>query len=272
MIGKIGVFDSGLGGLTILKEMIGRMPDREYVYLGDNLNTPYGNKSQEEIFRLTSAGVEWLFGQGAEIIVLACNTASANALRRIQQEILPQKYPEKRVLGIIIPTVEEADKFSQAGHVGILATRATVASGVFEAEMKKRNPTIQVVCQSGGDLAELIERDAKDGSLEEEITRVVERLIAEDDQIDTLVLGCTHYALIADKIADFLAGKVKIVTQGQLVAEKLDDYLERHSEIREKLSRESKVNFYTTSEDEQVKKLMIRFYGEKVSVETVKID
>lgn len=270
--GKIGVFDSGLGGLTILRAIAELMPEREYLYLGDNLHTPYGNRMPEEIFQLTLRGVEWLFGRGAEVVVLACNTASANALRRIQREILPLKYPDRRVLGIIIPTVEELEKWSETGHVGILATRATVASKTFEVEMAKRNPEIAVFCRSGGDLAELIEKNVDAKILLAEIGRTAGRLVAEDERIDTFLLGCTHYALIEKEIADFLGKKIKVVTQGRLVALKLQDYLKRHPEMEKRLSRKAKISFYTTSPDDRVKKLMIRFYGQKISIEVVKID
>lgn len=266
------MFDSGLGGLTILRALTELMPDREYLYLGDNLNTPYGNRAPEEIFQLTLKGVRWLFEQGSEIVILACNTASANALRRIQREFLPLEYPDRRVLGIIIPTVEELEKWSKTDHVGILATRATVASKTFEVEMRKRNPKVTVVCRSGGDLAQLIEKNVDNENLLAEVGRTVGRLMAEDEKIDTFLLGCTHYALIEKEIADFLGKKIKVMTQGRLVALKLQDYLKRHPEMEKRLNCKAKISFFTTSPDDQVKKLMIRFYGRKISIKAVKID
>ncbi len=267
--GKIGIFDSGLGGLTILKEIIKLMPNREYLYLGDNLRAPYGEKTQAEIFKYTLAGVEWLFGRGAEIIILACNTASANALQKIQQEILPFKYKNKRVLGIIIPTIENIDNFSKFGHIGVLATKATVASGVFEKEAKKYCPKIQIISQSGERLAEMIELNKNEKDLKAEIKKVVEQLIAQDEFMDTVILGCTHYALIENQIKKALPKNISIIGQGEIVAVKLFDYLNRHSEICQKLSTKCSTYFYTTSSDGKAKELMTQFYGAKISIETV---
>ncbi len=268
--GKIGIFDSGLGGLTILKEVVKLMPCYEYIYLGDNQNTPYGNKSQDKIFNLTLAGVEWLFRNGAEIVVLACNTASANALRKIQREVLPVRYPDKRVLGIIIPTVEEIEKYSKTGHIGILATKATIESRIYEAEMKKQNPHIKIFSQSGGNLANLIELNNKVEMLTE-INSVVEELISKNNLIDTVVLGCTHYALIEEEIAQILPKHIHVVSQGELVAKKLKDYLTKHVEINIKLSNLFSLNFNTTSDSKHVQQLMTYFYGEKISISMVKI-
>jgi len=259
--GKIGIFDSGLGGLTILKEIMKVIPDREYLYLGDNLHVPYGDKSRDEIYKLTLAGVEWLFSEGAEIVILACNTASANALRRIQQEMLPKKYPEKRVLGIIIPTIENIGVFMRSGHIGVLATEATVASKIFEIEMKKKNPHIQMLSQIGGKLASFIENDEEDTKLVEEIQRVTSNLLSKDPFIDTLVLGCTHYALIEEKIQSSVPTGMNVIGQGNIVAQKLAHYLERHKEIEKKLSEQSSVHFFTTSVEAHTQKMMAKFYG-----------
>ncbi len=267
--GKIGIFDSGLGGLTILSEVIKLMPDREYLYLGDNLRAPYGDKSQKDIFKYTLAGVEWLFDSGAEIVILACNTASSNALRKIQQKIMPLKYPDKKVLGIIIPTVEDAGDFSESGHIGILATRATVASVSFESEMKKHNSKIQIVCQSGEDLANIIERDEDQKTLRLEIEKVTTELINRDNLIDAVILGCTHYALIIDQIKTVLPKNIRVVGQGDIVAIKLLDYIRRHAEISRRLKNKFSVSFYTTSDSEEVKKLMAQFYGSNIPVSTV---
>lgn len=267
--GKIGIFDSGLGGLTILKEVVRLMPNREYLYLGDNLHVPYGDKSREEIYALTSAGVEWLFKNGAEIVILACNTASANALRKIQQEVLPVKYPGKKVLGIIIPTIEEVETFTRSGHVGILATRATVASAIFEIEMKKRNPGIHIVSQTGGRLASFIEKNEDESLLLEEIKNVTDTLLSRDTLIDTVVLGCTHYALIAKQIERILSGKIKVIGQGDIIATKLLHYLNRHEEISKKLGNRFSLHFFTTSSDNRVKEMMAKFYGANISVLTV---
>lgn len=266
--GKIGIFDSGLGGLTILKEVVNLMPSYEYIYLGDNQNTPYGDKSQAEIFKLTLAGVEWLFKNGAEIVILACNTASANALRKIQQEILPTKYPGKRVLGIIIPTIEEIEKYSKSGHIGILATKATVESKIYEIEMEKQNLQIKIISQEGGNLANIIELNDK-AELSVEIKRVIKELLVKDDLIDTIVLGCTHYALIKKEISQILPQHIQVINQGKVVAKKLFDYLAKHPEIKRKLNDSSSLIFYTTSNSNHTKQLMTYFYGENIPISTV---
>lgn len=266
---KIGIFDSGLGGLTILKEIVKLIPNREYLYLGDNLRAPYGDRSEEDIFKYTLSGVKWLFDNGAELVVLACNTASANALRKIQQEFLTLKYKDKKVLGIIIPTMEEVGNFSKSGHIGLLATRATVTSGVFEKEMKKNSLESQMSCQSGGRLVELIEGNKNGDILSAEIEDVVGQLISKDELVDVIILGCTHYALIKDRIRKILPNNISMIEQGNIVAKKLLDYIARHSEINEKLSNQSAVFFYTTSDSDEVKKMMGQFYGANISVSTV---
>lgn len=269
--GKIGIFDSGLGGLTILKEVIVRLPEREYLYLGDNLRAPYGDRTQKKIFEYTLAGVEWLFSNGAEIVILACNTASANALRKIQQSVLPFKYADKKVLGIIIPTAEELGKFSLSKHIGVLATVATVASGSFEREVRKYNPEIKLSVQSGGKLAELIEQNKDKKKLETEIKMVIGHLMAKDELIDTIVLGCTHYALIERQIKKTLPKDISVISQGRIVATKLADYLDRHPKIAQKLSQRSSVCFSTTASEQATKEKMAQFFGKAIFVETVSL-
>jgi len=267
--GKIGIFDSGLGGLTILKEIVTRLPEREYLYLGDNLNVPYGNKTREEIYDLTLAGVRWLFDAGAEIIILACNTASANALRKIQQEILPMQYPTKKVLGIIIPTVEEIEVFTKSGHIGVLATQATVHSHLFEIEMKKKNPAISLISKTGGKLALYVEENKDEEVLLREIQRVITELLSHDPLIDTVVLGCTHYALIEKYIRNIVPQEIHIIGQGEIIAKKLEDYLMRHKEISERLSPSSSVRFFTTKNDEHTRIMMKKFYGADILIQSI---
>ena len=264
--GKIGFFDSGLGGLTILSKVVEKIPKREYIYLGDNLRAPYGNRSQKEIFDYTLAGVEWLFRKGAELVILACNTASANALRRIQMTVLPDKYPSKRVLGIIIPTAEELGALSKSGHLGVLATKATVMSKTFEKEAKKCYPEIKISAQSGGKLVEIIEKEQDEKKLQKEIARVIDKLMAKDALMDVIILGCTHYGLIKKEIKRALPSKIQVIGQGEIVAKKLANYLARHKEIAQKLSDQSAVYFYTTASDKETKKKMAQFYGEKITV------
>ena len=213
--------------------------------------------------------MEWLFDSGTEIVILACNTASAGALRKIQQEILPFKYPDKRVLGIIIPTAEDATSFTRSGHIGVLATKATVISKVFEKEIGKHNPEVKIVCQSGGKLVELIESGENKDILLEEIKTVINALLLKDSLIDAVILGCTHYALIESQIRQVLPKNIKVVSQGGIIAVKLLDYINRHDAIREKLGNRSSVSFHTTSDNDDVKKKMVQFYGSNISISTV---
>lgn len=266
--GKIGFFDSGLGGLTILKEVAKLMPNYGYIYLGDNQNTPYGNRSQTEIFDLTLSGVEWLLENNAEIVILACNTASANALRKIQREVLPIKYPDKRVLGIVIPTIEEIEKYTKSRHIGILATKATIESSVYEIEMKKQNSEIKITSQTGGNLVSLIELNNETEVLME-IKRVTDGLLGKDNLIDTVILGCTHYALVLNEIVQVLPKHIRVIGQGEIVATKLASYLIKHPEIKNKLNNVPLLNFYTTSNDDRVKELMRYFYGGDILVSVV---
>lgn len=252
-----------------MKKIVALMPNQEYLYLGDNLRAPYGNRSQDEIFSYTLAGVEWLFANGAEIVILACNTASAGSLRKIQQDVLPFKYPSKRVLGIIIPTAEDTTSFTKSGHIGVLATKATVISNVFEKEIGKYNSEVQIVCQSGGKLVEMIESDGNENALLVEIKNVVDGLFSKDGLIDAVILGCTHYALIEKQIRQALPKDVNVISQSDIIAVKLLDYINRHDAIKEKLSNQRSVSFYTTSNNDGVKKKMAYFYGDNISISEV---
>jgi len=266
----IGIFDSGFGGLTVLKEILKILPQYSYVYLGDNKRAPYGSRSDADIYRYTLEGVEALFARGATLIILACNTSSAVALRKIQQEVLPIKYPHKRVLGIIIPTAEESDRFSQTKHIGIWATQATVQSGVYEIEMLKIDPKLRITQLACPLLVPLIEAGSKKS---EEITKAIngyiKALLDNDTLIDTLILGCTHYAIIEDEIKQLLPANIRLITQGTIVAEKLKRYLMKHQEMKVVLNREAKRTFLTTSTDEEVKRIADYFYGEPVGLEMI---
>jgi glutamate racemase len=266
----IGIFDSGFGGLTVLKEILKILPQYSYVYLGDNKRAPYGSRSDADIYRYTLEGVEALFARGATLIILACNTSSAVALRKIQQEVLPIKYPHKRVLGIIIPTAEESDRFSQTKHIGIWATQATVQSGVYEIEMLKIDPKLRITQLACPLLVPLIEAGSKKS---EEITKAIngyiKALLDNDTLIDTLILGCTHYAIIEDEIRQLLPANIRLITQGTIVAEKLKRYLMKHQEMKVVLNREAKRTFLTTSTDEEVKRIADYFYGEPVGLEMI---
>lgn len=266
----IGFFDSGLGGLTILKEVVKKLPQYSYVYLGDNARTPYGSRSGEVIYRFTCEGVEELFKRGAELVILACNTSSAAALRIIQQEFLPKNYPDKKTLGIIIPTAEEIGKMTRSREIGILATEATVNSGAYLSEINKINPAVKIYQQACPLLVPIIEAGEKDWEgLDLAIKKYLNELFLNSRKIDTIILGCTHYALIKDKIENYLPQGIKIISQGLIIAEKLQDYLKRHPEIEKRLAKKKERIFLTTENSDRIKKLAKLFFGEDLTIEDI---
>jgi glutamate racemase len=268
----IGFFDSGLGGLTVLKEAIKILPKYSYIYLGDNARTPYGSRSQDVIYEFTKEGVTELFNQGAELVILACNTSSSSALRKIQQEFLPRNFPSKRVLGIIIPTSEEIDKFSHSKEIGIMATEATVNSLAYPKAINKIYPHINVYQQACPLLVPIIEAGEINGkNLDAAVGNYLGELFVKSQEIDTIILGCTHYAVIREKIKSRVPAGVKIVFRWPIIAEKLKNYLIRHPEIEEKISKTGERLFFSTENSERVKYLASLFYGESIKIETIKI-
>lgn len=266
----IGFFDSGLGGLSILKEVEKVMPEYDYIYLGDNARTPYGSRSDEVIYEFTVAGVKELINRGAELVILACNTSSGVALRRIQQEFLPKYFPDKKVLGIIIPTAEEANNFSGSGHIGILATEATVNSKTYEKEIEKINPDLKIIGQPCPLFVPIIEAgEVGWEGLDLAIKKYTEALLRKDKDIDAVILGCTHYALIQDRIRKQIPGDIKIISQGEIVAKKLKDYIARHPEIEEKLGKAGKKVFLTTEKSERIERLTKMFFNINVSLKLI---
>jgi glutamate racemase len=264
----LGFFDSGFGGLSVVREIRKRLPRHTFTYLGDNGRTPYGSRPRDVIHQFTLEGVQSLFNRGAALIVLACNTSSSVALRRIQQEYLPASYPDRRVLGIVIPTAEDVSSFSQTKVVGVLATEATVASQAYPQEIFKVDPSVHVYQQACPALVPLIEA----GDLQEAAAAArtyVHQLMAQQREIDTILLGCTHYALIEESIRGLSPPGVRVVSQGSIVAEKLVDYLHRHPEIAERLDTSGKETFLTTASSERLQRLGTQFYGSTISMEKV---
>ena len=245
--GPIGVFDSGYGGLTILEQIRKELPGYDYLYLGDNARTPYGTRSFEVVYRFTLQCVEYLFGQGCQLVILACNTASAKALRTIQQNDLAIIDPNRRVLGVIRPTVEEVGKLTKTNHIGLLATSGTVLSDSYPLEIHKINPDIQVTSEACPMWVPLIENNEHlhEGA-DYFVKKNIQNLFNNDNQIDTVILGCTHYPLLMEKIAGELPRGVKIISQGEIVARSLADYLHRHPEIDEKCSKNGHCRYLTT--------------------------
>ena len=247
--GKIGVFDSGYGGLTILREIVKTLPQYDYIYLGDNARAPYGNRSFETIYTYTSEAVDKLFRMGCELVILACNTASAKALRTIQQVNLLRESPEKRVLGVIRPSVEALQYFSHNGHIAILATHGTVNSDSYTKEIEKlygsdRFHITQYACPMW---VPLVENNELSGvGAEYFVSKYLDDLFRHDSDIDTVVLACTHYPLLKPLIERMIPDGVKIVGQGHVVADSLKDYLQRHPEMERILSKNNSIEYYTT--------------------------
>lgn len=245
--GPIGVFDSGYGGLTVLKEMVKVLPEYDYLYLGDNARTPYGTRSFEVVYEFTLQAVQKLFDQGCHLVILACNTASAKALRNIQTHDLPKMDSHKRVLGVIRPSTESIGSLSRTGHVGVLATPGTVNSKSYEIELHKFFPDLvvsQLACPMWVPLIENNEHLSIPGKMF--LKADLERLLAQDKQIDTVALACTHYPLVMDYLKEIAPPSVQIVGQGEIVANSLKDYLNRHPELEKRCSKQGKIEFLTT--------------------------
>ena len=268
--GKIGVFDSGFGGLAVMRGIVKALPRYDYVYFGDNARAPYGTRSQEVIYKFTKEAVEFLFANGCELIIIACNTASSEALRRIQQELLPVKYPDKRVLGVLIPAVEEAVVKTKSKRVGVIATTGTVTSGAFGREFQKLDKKIKLFQKACPLLVPIVE----EGEEKSDIAKLaVKNYLSyfKNKNIDTLILGCTHYGFLEKEISKNVGKGVNIISEGRVVPPKLKDYLSKHPEIDERLSKNSTIKFYSTDTSERFSKIGSRFFGKKINVEKVKI-
>lgn len=265
-MGPIGVFDSGYGGLTVLKEIIAELPAYDYIYLGDNARAPYGNRGFDTIHEFTLECVQKLFDMGCPLVILACNTASAKALRTIQQKDLPNIAPDNRVLGVIRPTSEMVGTLTQTGEIGILATNGTVSSESYPIEIHKFFPhvkTHQLACPMWVPLIENNEHES-DGA-DYFVKEYLEKILSESSNIDTLVLGCTHYPLLLKKIKQFLPGGITVLSQGKIVAHSLKDYLKRHPEMESRLTKTQQHSFYTTDDPGIFDKMAEIFYGKAVS-------
>lgn len=243
----IGIFDSGYGGLTILKSILNKLPAYDYIYLGDNARTPYGTRSFETVYQYTLECVKWLFAQGCPLIVLACNTASAKALRSIQQKDLPHISPSNRVLGVIRPTTEKIGTLTKTKQVGILATKGTVLSESYVIEAKKFFPDVQVFQHACPMWVPLVENNEYDSpGADYFVQKDIYQLLSLSENMDTILLACTHYPLLADKIKKYLPETVNLVSQGDIVSESLADYLIRHPEIESRCSKNASLTFFTT--------------------------
>lgn len=261
----IGVFDSGYGGLTVLKEMVKELPAYDYIYLGDNARTPYGNRSFETVYEYTLEAVKWLFAQGCQLVILACNTASAKALRTIQQNDLPKIAPGRRVLGVIRPTAEIIGNYSETGEIGVLATQGTVNSESYPIEIEKFFPETTVYQEACPMWVPLIENgEMETAGADFFIKKNLHNLFQKGKRIDVVLLACTHYPLLQDRIMVSLPFDVKIISQGPVVAKSLADYLQRHTEIDEKCSKNGKIQFFTTDSAYDFDRHGSLFFGAEV--------
>ena len=269
---RIGVFDSGYGGLTILRQIRQMLPQYDYIYLGDNARAPYGSHSFDIIYRYTLQAVHALFEQGCQLVILACNTASAKALRTIQQIDLPKLDPSRRVLGVIRPTVEAVGPLSHSRHIGLLATQGTVNSGSYTLELHKLWPDITVTglaCPMWVPLVENFEFDSPGADYF--VKKRIEGILRLDPKIDTLILGCTHYPLLMNKILKYTPPGVRIVPQGEYVAASLQQYLERHDELRQKLSQGGTCKYLTTESTEKFNQSAAMFMHQNVQSEQIEL-
>lgn len=265
MSAPIGVFDSGYGGLTILKELKKQLPQYDYIYLGDNARAPYGNRSFDTVYEYTLEAVQWFFDQGCSLVILACNTASAKALRNIQQLDLPHLAPHKRVLGVIRPSSEVLGSYSNKGHVGIMATQGTVQSESYLIEMAKFFPTVHVHQQACPMWVPLIENGEFDKpGADYYVKTYLDQLFSQSKDIDAILLACTHYPLLEAKIRAYLPEGVKLISQGPIVAASLAQYLDNHSEIAEKCSQNGQIRFFTTDNAQTFEKQASAFFGQKI--------
>ncbi|MCH5217486.1 MAG: glutamate racemase [Muribaculaceae bacterium] len=273
----IGVFDSGYGGLTILREIHRRLPDYDYLYLGDNARNPYGVRSMETVYRFTLQAVNTLFERGCNLVVLACNTASAKALRSIQQNDLPAIWQGegrdlKRVLGVIIPSVEAMGEFSVNGHIGILATQGTVASRSYQLEAAKYHPDFKVTAEACPMWVPLVEYgEAGSDGADFFVSRHINSLLERDTDIDTILLGCTHYPLLLDKILKYVPRGIRVVAQGAIVADSLADYLTRHPELERECSKGGSMEFLTTESPEIFSEAAATFLGMPVEASQISL-
>ena len=271
--GPIGVFDSGYGGLTILRQIRELMPQYDYLYLGDNARAPYGIRSFDVVYEFTIQAVRQLFQMGCHLVILGCNTASAKALRTIQQKDLPQLDASRRVLGVIRPTAECVGHITKTRHVGIMATPGTIRSHTYRMEIAKLYPDIQVTGEACPMWVPLVENNEASGAgADYFVEKYLRQLLSADDLIDTVILGCTHYPMLVPKIRqalDMLKPGVNIVEQGVYVAESLRNYLDRHPEMDAKCRRGGSVRYLTTESAEKFSENASLFLNERVEVESV---
>jgi glutamate racemase len=271
--GPIGVFDSGYGGLTILDKIREVLPEYDYIYLGDNARAPYGTRSFEVVYEFTRQAVNKLFDMGCHLVILACNTASAKALRSIQMNDLPQIDPARRVLGVIRPTVECVGEISKNQHIGVLATAGTIKSESYPLEIHKLFPEIQVSGTACPMWVSLVENnESQDEGADYFIRKYINQLLSKDPQIDTVILGCTHFPILLPKIRQYIPDHISVIAQGEYVAESLKDYLKRHPEMDAKCTKNGNCQFYTTEAEEKFSESASTFLKQQISVKHITLE
>ena len=271
--GPIGVFDSGYGGLTILDKIREVLPEYDYIYLGDNARAPYGTRSFEVVYEFTRQVVNKLFDMGCHLVILACNTASAKALRSIQMNDLPSIDPARRVLGVIRPTVECVGEISKNQHIGVLATAGTIKSESYPLEIHKLFPEIQVSGTACPMWVSLVENnESQDEGADYFIRKYIDQLLSKDPQIDTVILGCTHFPILLPKIRQYIPEHISVIAQGEYVAESLKDYLKRHPEMDAKCTKNGNCQFYTTEAEEKFSESASTFLKQQISVKHITLE
>ena len=267
----IGIFDSGFGGLTIFKDIEAKLPNYNYIYLGDNARAPYGNNSQEVIYEYTRQAVDYLFAQNCKLIILACNTASAEALRKLQQEYVPQKYPGKNILGVIRPLAEEAVGITKNKVIGVMGTRSTIESKSYVKELQRLTKEIQVIQQACPLLVPLVEENWESHP---ETKMILKKYIVplKDNRPDTIILACTHYGWLQSDIVRYFGKDIKVLDSGEIVARKLVDYLQRHPEYVSPAKKRGKRIFLTTDNHKKFALAAQKYLGRKIIAKTISLN
>lgn len=269
----IGIFDSGYGGLTILKSIRELLPQYDYVYLGDNARAPYGTKDFDTVYQYTLQAVRKLFDIGCPLVILACNTASAKALRSIQQNYIAECCPDKRVLGVIRPTAEIVGRLTATNHIGILATPGTIKSESYLLEIKKFYPKCIVTGLACPTWVPLVESGMYDSQeADSEVQKQLDQLLSLDPEIDTIILGCTHYPLLEKKIRQFCPPNIRIIAQGKYIAESLSDYLHRHTNMETQLTKGGTCRYFTTDSVDMVSAKMSVFLNKNITVNPITLN
>lgn len=268
---SIGIFDSGFGGLHIMRGIVRELPEYDFIYLGDTARTPYGTRSKEVVYDFTKQAVDFLFDSGCDLVILACNTASSDALRKIQKNYLPKSHADKKVLGVVIPAVEEASAKTKNKKIGVIATQGTVSSRVFERELMKIDSKIKVFQNACPLLVPIVE-SGEHGS--EAARLMIEKYLGHfsGKNIDTLILGCTHYGLLESRIKRVVGKDVNVISEAKIVARKLKGYLKSHPELESRLGKSGKHVFYSTDLTENFKILGSKFFGKKINVKKAELN